>query len=215
MELKKNFNEVAKKTKTYNDLKPYLNDVVTFERCEDCEKARLSQEIINKVKAYDLKDKRVWAMFGSNDNNDFDCLQVGQAKEISFEMVEDIEFMFRNKYEDLIDCEERNLIDVNTYFYDNAYKMEKGSKDKREFICSKIFRDYKYFKICVFEVDEYLAIEGYKSDNENINNIINIAKYKFAVGKIAYETLAKYWNVYSGTVDAQTVIFFMEKDNLI
>lgn len=215
MELKKNFTEIAKKAKTYNDLKEYLEDVVSFERCDESEKVILCEELVNKINEHDFKNKRVWAMFGSNDNNDFDCLQVGQEKDIAFEIVEDVQFMFKNEYDDLIKCDEKNLIELNTYFYEKAYKRVKSSADKREFMCSKMLRDYKYFKICILDVDEYLSLEDFEAENENINNIIKIAKYKYSVGKLAYETLVKYWNVDSSIVDAQTVVFFMERDNLI
>lgn len=210
MERKKNYRN--KRVKPYKELEPFLNIVVSFKRNDNC------KDIINTIDDYNFEDNRVWALFGSNDNENWDCLQVAQTKKnISQEIKCDIEFMFENKYEDLLSqIEQKDRIIKNTTFYNGSYEMGKGSdhekkSDPRKFSYSKMYSEYKFFRICILKINEYLSFSSLKL-NEDLVNILEIAKPLYAEAKLAYDTLAKYWNMYNSGVDGQAIIIFLERD---
>lgn len=211
MERKENYSK--KRVKTYKELEHFLEIVVSFEKNDNC------KDIIDYIENYNFKDSRVWSLFGSNDNENWDCLQVAQTKKnISQEIKCDIEFMFAKKYEDLlsqIGMKER--ITKNTAFYNDSYVMGKVSdqekrSDPRKFTYSKMYSEYKYFRICILKINEYLSFSNWDLNNEDLINIVEIAKPLYAEAKLAYDTLARYWNMYKSGVDGQAIIIFLERD---
>ena len=71
--------------------------------------------------------------------------------------------------------------------------------------------EYSYFRICTLKVDEYLGLFEFTINNRNIFNMIAIAKNLYAEAMIAYELLAKYWNIYNSGVDGQAIMCFLEE----
>ena len=63
---------------------------------------------------------------------------------------------------------------------------------------------------CFLNVDKYLGIDfdnfTYKND---IERIIQICKNQYAEAKIAYQTLAVYWRLYSSGIDGQTISYLV------
>lgn len=207
--MEKNNRYKNKTIKAFDEIKEFLEPIVTFE------KGKNPENIFKELEKKDLKDKRVWALFGSNkehEEKDWECLQVAQTKkQIKKEIKMDIEFMIENTYENLLKrINQENKISKSTTFYNNAYEMERN-KDRRIYSYSKMYSEYKYFMVCTVKVDEYLGIES-NDMSEDISNIINISKYLYAEGKLAYETLAKYWNMYNSAVDGQAIMLFLERD---
>lgn len=204
MERKDNYKE--KRVRTYGELEPFLEKVVSFG------KDGRSESIINSIDRYNFGDSRVWSLFGSNDNENWDCLQVAQSKNVSKEIKCDVELMFNNKYENLLsEVDQKDRITKNTTFYSGSYEMKKGG-DRRKFSYSKMFSEYKYFRVCILKIDEYLSFSDLVPDDEDMANILKIAKPLYAEAKLAYETMAKYWVMYSSGVDGQAILLFLERD---
>lgn len=205
--MEKNKRYKNKSVKSYDELEPFLETVVSFKSNDDC------KTIINTIEKYNFKDNRVWTLFGSNDNKNWDCLQVAQTNnKILNEMKCDIKFMFDNNYKDLllkINQKDKKIKD--TTFYNDSYEMEKNS-DCRKFSYSKMRSEYKWFRICLLKINDYLSFTYLKLENNNLINILEIAKPLYAEAKLAYETLAKYWNMYNSGVDGQEIMIFLERD---
>ena len=71
--------------------------------------------------------------------------------------------------------------------------------------------DYKHFMLCLLKIDEYLRLCGFVDKNENIINMINIVKPLYAEAVIAYDMMARYWNIYSRGVDGQSIMNFLKE----
>jgi len=63
--------------------------------------------------------------------------------------------------------------------------------------------EYDELVFYALKIDEYLGIEGFESDNSNINNMIEISKACCAETMFAYETQAIYWNVFRSGVGVE------------
>lgn len=174
----------------------------------------LKQKVKEKVEG---KDYRIWVLFGKqekkHEKEEWECLQVAQTKNLIDEIIEDIGFMTGN-YDEIIEkIPEEKRITKNTAFYNNAYIMSSGAKDKRKYCYSKMAKEFNEFIICSPKIDYFImrSQEEIKTDDEN--NMISVALYPYVEAKIAYLMLAKYWNYYRSGVDCQTIMLFIEKQN--
>jgi hypothetical protein len=197
--------------KTYNELKEYLDVIFEFKASDDF------KSVLSQIDSLVVSQNRVWLLLGSNNRSDWECLQVAQTKKnIISEISEDVEFMLSYDYSKLIVelANDRRLSKPST-FYENAYEIDKdlasNNNERRKYSYSKMKEEYLYFRICILKVDEYLGLLGFTSDNDNIQNMIAIAKYLYAEAMIAYDMLAKYWNMYNSGVDGQAIMCFLEK----
>lgn len=186
--------------KGYEDLKKYFEEV-TFSKNDDSEKVK---EIFILGNMYDKK--RVWLLFGSHDNSVWECLQVAQSKNNVQSEIEDvIKFIFCD-----FNQTSENISFTNSTFYKKVCPKIANIKDNRELLYSKIGSEYDYFRICFLDVDKYLGIKPNNSINKtDIERIIQICKNQYAEAKIAFETLAVYWNKYSSGIDGQTIAYIV------
>lgn len=148
---------------------------------------------------------RVWLLFASNDKSNWVSLQVGQSKNnVAGEIEDVIKYLFF-KYEPASEF-------ANSAFYEKVCPKTTGSKDKRELLYSKIGREYKYFRICLLDVDKYLGTKPSNSNNNRTDaeRIVEICKNQYAEAKIAFATLAVYWTLYSSGIDGQTIAFMQK-----
>ena len=63
----------------------------------------------------------------------------------------------------------------------------------------------------MLNVDKYLGIV--QEENEiktDADKIVCICKNQYAEAKIAYQTLAVYWRLYSSGIDGQTITYIVE-----
>ncbi|MCM1058054.1 MAG: hypothetical protein NC517_10670 [Firmicutes bacterium] len=68
-------------------------------------------------------------------------------------------------------------------------------------------KEYKNFRICFLNVDKYLRIEPTDINKTDADRITEICKNQYAEAKIAFETLAVYWNHYRSGIDGQTIVY--------
>lgn len=163
----------------------------------------LEDDTSEKIK--EMSDlRRVWLLFASNDKSNWVSLQVGQSKNnVAGEIEDVIKYLFF-KYEPASEF-------ANSAFYEKVCPKTTGSKDKRELLYSKIGREYKYFRICLLDVDEYLEINPDSSiKRTDAERIIEICKNQYAEAKIAFATLAEYWTLYSSGIDGQTIAYMQK-----
>lgn len=201
------------KIKTYDELKAYFETALFFEADTQFE------SLVDEIRKIQFGQNRVWILFGCSEKNRWECLQVAQTKNILTELSSDIELMLSNNYTELIEKIPRDQrVHKSTTFYDDAYEidLDKANKrdEKRKYLYSKMGEEYKHFKICFLKIDEYLGLCGFTYKNENIINMINIAKPLYAEAMLAYDMQARYWNMYNSGVDGQSImVFFEEKRN--
>ncbi|KQB77453.1 hypothetical protein AB2T90_21385 [Clostridium butyricum] len=201
----------GKKVKTYEELKKYLEIVISFNKNENYE------DILKRIDNMKL-NSNVWALFGKNESGEWNCLQVANAKDIRAEIDDDVKLMFLNNYEDLVSAIASNeKVCKDSTFYMNVYEMDSKNagnrNEKRKFAYSKMKRDFSEFMVCTVKVEEYLDTANLKIHNHDLMNIIEIACSPYAEAKFAYETLAYYWNMYNSGVDGQAIMKFLEMDN--
>lgn len=188
------------KIKPINELIDYLNPIIRVDR--QSQKETLIVEL-DKLK---IKDKHVWVLYGKNDEA-WDCLQVATSKDIIGEIKSDIDYMYQNECPKLTDDNNKY---VNTQFYLEVYK---SGGNKIEYIYSKMKADYDELVFYYLDVDKYLDIRKIQSNNQDLINIVDIAKYWYAEAMFAYETQAIYWNAYRGGADMKALLLIKEQDN--
>lgn len=201
----------GKKVKTYEELKNYLEKVISFNRNENYE------DILKQISELKL-NSNVWALFGKNDFDEWHCLQVASSKYIQTEILDDVYLMFFNDYEDLIsNITSSDKVYKDSTFYREVYEMDSKNagkiNERRKFLYSKMKRDFSDFMICTLKVEKYLDTANLKIYNHDLINIIEIACSLYAEAKFAYETLAYYWNMYNSGVDGQAIMKFLENNN--
>lgn len=215
MRLKPQYKKSEERKKTYMDLQPFLREIVTFKKNESNSNVDFFNKFMKKI----FSDDRVWILFGKDDeSNEWEALQVAQTKEnIKIEIIEAIQYLFSDAYAKLTSV---NAKFIHTQFYSNSYAIPsetpRGSYNevKRKYQYSKMGNDYGEFKICVLEYMQYLQIPGEKFDNDSLKDIVAIAAPCYAEAKLAYDTLAKYWNAYKGGVDGQAIALFQERGHM-
>lgn len=187
------------RAKGYGDLKKFFSKEVTFSKNNDSENVK--QMLISK-KIYVIS--RVWLLFASHDNSTWECLQVAQSKNsVQSEIETVIKFIFCK-----LDQTSENISFTNSAFYKKVCPKVKNRKRSRELLYNKIGSEFEYFRICFLDVDKYLGIKPNNNINEtDVERIIEICKNQYAEAKIAYETLAVYWKLYSSGIDGQTIAY--------
>lgn len=197
----------------YNEVFKYFSSVIEFTKDDECESVK------KNIKEIDLSNDKVWALFGGENENNLQCLQVAYSENILSEIEEDIDFMFDKTiiYKGSVDNEE--TIIKNSKFYEHVYEIPKSSLEKevekRKYSYKNMYNSYSLFKICILDVDRYLNIEkSMRKINDDQNNIVEIAKHGYAEAKLAYETLSLYWNSYNSGIDGKTISYFLKNDEL-
>ncbi|MBO0479772.1 hypothetical protein JZO72_09045 [Vagococcus fluvialis] len=197
----------------YNEVFKYFSSVIEFTKDDECESVK------KNIKEIDLSNDKVWALFGGENENNLQCLQVACSENILSEIEEDIDFMFDKTiiYKGSVDNEE--TIIKNSKFYEHVYEIPKSGLEKevekRKYSYKNMYNSYSSFKICILDVDRYLNIEkSMRKINDDQNNIVEIAKHGYAEAKLAYETLSLYWNSYNSGIDGKTISYFLKNDEL-
>ena len=209
MKIRERYAKVNPKTLENLDINSHISNILEFSRDED------TQQVLQKIEGLDINHERVWLLCGSDDKANWDCLQVAQTKDkIVSEIYEDISFMLENNYFEMIDSSSaENQIRMNTEFYEDAYVYvandESKKNDKRKYMYSKMKEDYKYSRVYVLDVDNYLGIADMSYGNDDVMNILSIAKYLYEEAKIAYDLQARYWNKFNSGVDGQAIMWFL------
>jgi hypothetical protein len=62
----------------------------------------------------------------------------------------------------------------------------------------------------LLDVDAYLGIEKTTQKKNDTEIILDICKNQYAEAKIAYQTLAIYWRLFSSGVDGQTIQYIAD-----
>ncbi|MBQ8325541.1 MAG: hypothetical protein IJX86_00590 [Lachnospiraceae bacterium] len=203
------YSRVSKKT--YDELKDYFEIILEFDSNDDY------QCVLYKIKKLSIEQKRVWFLVGSNDQLNWECLQVAQTKEnILTEISEDVNFMLSYDYSKMVSrIPADRRIKKSSTFYENIYEIDLDSAsnidERRKYSYSKMKEEYVHFRIVLLKVDEYLGLSNFENENENVLNMIEIAKPLYAEAMLAYDMLAKYWNMYNSGVDGQAIMCFLEK----
>ena len=202
MELRDIYKELKDKNfkfKTYNDLKKYFLSEVDFSKEDDPTKIKTQ---INSGKD---NLSRVWLLFASNDKYNWDCLQVAHSKNrVRDEVKSAIEYLL-SEY----DKDSNEVAYTNSAFYKNVCPDAKG-EEYRKCLYGKIGYEYKYFRLCFLNVNKYLGIDKNQDFNTDTERIAFICKNQYAEAKIAYQTLAVYWRLYSSGIDGQTITYIVE-----
>lgn len=202
MKLREPYEQFKSKIKTYDDLKKHFSKEVIFSKNEVVDIGEIKEQIILENEVY----SRVWLLFGKKENCNWECLQVAQSKSnIENEIDTVIEFLL---------AEHNNLLKKvdykNSAFYEEVCPNV-DSKKYREYLYRKIREEYDCFCICLLNVDKYLGIV--QEENEiktDADKIVCICKNQYAEAKIAYQTLAVYWRLYSSGIDGQTITYIVE-----
>lgn len=179
----------------YNNLKKFFSQDVEF-----------SKENISKINEEKFVTSRVWLLFASDDQKDWKCLQVAHSKNgVQSEIKDVIDFLFCSANQNV-----ENISYTNSAFYEEVCpNVTKESYHK--LLYNKIGSEYKFFRICLLDVDKYLGTKQDNSSNEtDIERIIQICKNQYAEAKIAYQTLAVYWRFYSSCIDGQTIAYIVD-----
>lgn len=208
--MNRNDRYVNVQVKTYDELKAYFETVLSFEADTQFE------SLVDEISKIQSGQNRVWILFGCNEKNEWECLQVARTKNILQEIFSDVNLMLSNNYTELIEkIPGDQRVYKSTTFYDHTYEIHLGKEnnrdERRKYSYSKMGEEYKHFMICFLKIDEYLGLCGFIDENENIVNMINIAKPLYAEAMIAYDMQARYWNMYSSGVDGQSIMIFLEK----
>lgn len=197
--------------RTYDELKRYFEIILEFDALDEY------QCVLSKINNLVIEQNRVWFLVGSNDRLNWECLQVAQTKNnILTEISQDVNFILSYNYSQMVSRIPVNKkISKSSTFYEDIYEMDSdyaGNVDeRRKYFYSKMKEEYAHFRICLLKVNEYLGLCNFENDNENILNMIEIAKPLYAEAMLAYDMLAKYWNMYNSGVDGQAIMCFLEK----
>lgn len=185
------------KAKEYNDFKEFFREEIRLSLDEDKKTIKDKFENIQNK----LKSSRVWLLFASNDEKTWTCLQVAHKKyNIQGEIEEDIEFLLSRPIKNF-----KNVTYTNSAFYEKVCP-KLTDVEYRKLLYSKISNEYKYFQICLLDVDKYLKINS-NNNRTDTERIIEICKNQYAEAKIAYESLAVYWRHVSSGIDGQTISY--------
>lgn len=185
--------------KKYDDLKDYFVSELEFSK-SDTECITNSEKLF--IELYNLNSSRVWLLFASKDNSNWECLQVAQSKnQTRQEIKELLEFMNTK-------LEVKEIEYKNSAFYDKVCPYF-NDIEYRKLLYSKIFKEFKYFKISFLNVDKYLEINPNVNCDNDSERIIEICKNQYAEAKVAYQTKAKYWRCYSSGIDGQTLSYIV------
>lgn len=202
--------EWERRKKGFENLKEYFFEdwEMTFSKDDDPEKVKEKYEKFFSKKSNDIS--RVWLLFARHENgpNDlWESLQVAHSKyNVQREIEEDLKFIFCE-----FNPDKEDISFTNSAFYEKVCPNSTVKKDKRELLYSKIGSEYKYFRICFLNVDKYLGTKQNSSNNTDADRIIEICKNQYAEAKIALETLAVYWNLYSSGIDGQTIAYIRDE----
>lgn len=205
MNLRKPYSNL--KIEKYDSLKKdgfFTGEIIISKR--DFSKNDFSKNIKRQLELINKNDNssRVWLLFVSNDEKDWKCVQVAQSKENVQQEVENVTNYLQIEFKP-----PQGIEYTNSTFYEAVCPKIKG-EEYRKTLYSKIGDNYNYFKICFLNVDKYLGIDfdnfTYKND---IERIIQICKNQYAEAKIAYQTLAVYWRLYSSGIDGQTISYLV------
>jgi len=186
--------------KKYGYIKDFLLTEINFSKKND---SKILKQTMISEKKY---TSRVWLLFASNDNRNWECLQVAHSKNNVQKEVEEVI--------DLLLCQHKynlkNVSYTNSAFYEAVCPNVK-KEFYRKFLYSCIGSKYEYFRIGFLNVDKYL---GTKTDsntsNTDCDRIIQICKHQYAEAKVAYQTLAIYWRQYPSGIDGQTIAYIAE-----
>lgn len=204
MNLKREKREPYKQneSKKYEDLKRYFfeNEIIFDKLGKD----KNADKIIKNIDVEKTYLSRVWLLFASNNNKDWDCVQVAQSRK---EVRGEIEDAIINLYADFEAFEESKY--TNSVFYKNICPPTTG-KEYNKRLYSKIGSEYTYFRFCLLDVDDYLGIEKTIHKKNDAEMILDICKNQYAEAKIAYQTLAIYWRLCSSGVDGQTIQYIAD-----
>lgn len=184
----------------YSTLNCFFDMTIEFDK-----KNKKAPEVFSGIDEEKTYVSRVWLLFASNDNKKWDCLQVAQSREnVQSEIESAIELLYvKFELSDKIEYK-------NSAFYEKVCPSSK-EKDNRKLLYSKIGNEYRYFKFCLLNVDDYIGIGNQSTDNNNdAELIIDICKNQYAEAKIAYQTLAIYWRLTSSGVDGQTIQYIAD-----
>lgn len=211
MSLKDRYRNQFDNRKKYSDIKNMLDIEIEFKIAEKyC-------DVKKRINSLNEANNRVWLLFGLKDGKEWECLQVAQSKNgLLTEIVEDVEYMFTYNYENLTSkIPENKRLFKNSTFYDEIYVINKddagNQNEKRKYSYSKMASEYAEFKICILNIDKYLGLTGFAVDNDNIMNMITIAKPMYAEAMVAYDLLARYWNMYNSGIDGQAIMIFLKE----
>lgn len=184
----------------YSKFDCFLDETIEFDK-----KNKSAVELLSEIDEEKTYLSRVWLLFASNDKKTWDCVQVAQSREnVQSEIETVIEFLYM-KFESSEKIEYKN-----SAFYKNVCPYSK-EKNYRQLLYSKVGNDYRYFKFCFLNVDEYLGIENQFTDSKNdVERIVDICKNQYAEAKIAYQALAIYWRLFSSGVDGQTIQYIAD-----
>lgn len=150
------------------------------------------------------EDSRVWLLFASNNNKDWDCVQVAHSKYKVLEEIRDVLKYYKKDFNSY-----KKVIYKNSAFFESVCPNI-NNVNYREALYSKIGSEYSYFIIRFLDVDKYLGIENIDINANDVNRIIEICKNQYAEAKIAYQTLAVYWRLVSSAIDGQTVDYIVK-----
>lgn len=178
-----------KTIETINDRKyPYGCKVLKYsdlnKNCALSEVCKFNKEDIlndeNKKKIFseihkECYENNAWALLGGILDDEFICLQVASASNISKEIIADIKCM--------LPLDKNDTKSWNSKFHDNVFTVQYGW-DVR---CQK-YRDMyaRFKKFCIISIDPKIYLK-----NTDIGEY-NLVKYTEV--KYAYDTLALYWN---------------------
>ncbi len=181
--------------KKYRDLEKFFTGIeLTFNHDTD-----EPEQLVNGLAI----KSRVWLLFASNNQVDWDCVQVAHSKD---NVLAEIKYVLEH-YKKGIDAS-WNIEYKNSAFFEKVCPYINNVKS-REALYRKIGSEYSDFMIRFLDVDKYLGI---KTNNKNINDaerIIEICKNQYAEAKIAYQTLAVYWRLVSSAIDGQTMVYIV------
>ncbi len=203
MELKRIKREPYKENSVveYESLNKYFLNEIEFNRND----GKTAEKIIEEIDVEKTYVSRVWLLFASNDEKNWDCVQVAQCREnVQSEIESAIKHIYI-KFEPFAESEYKN-----SAFYENLCPPTTGNK-YHEHLYSKIGSEYIYFRICLLNVDAYLGIQQRTTNKKNdAELIIDICKNQYAEAKIAYQTLSIYWRLTSCGVDGQTIKYIAD-----
>ena len=186
----------------YDNLKQFFKEnKIEFNKLDKNKTAEIIIENIDVEKTY---VSRVWLLFASNDDENWDCVQVAQSRK---RVQVEIEDAIRNLFTNFVPLKKDEY--TNSVFYKNICPPTKG-KEYNKNLYSKIGSEYKYFRFCLLDVDAYLGIEKTTQKKNDAEIILDICKNQYAEAKIAYQTLAIYWRLLSSGVDGQTIQYIAD-----
>lgn len=201
MELRKPYKKKEYRAKGYENLEEYFfkKEEITFSKKNN------NPEKVKKEFSKKMNDiRRVWILFACHKNCSWEALQVGHSKKNVINEIEDvIKFLFCE-----FNPDSEHISFTNSAFYEKVCPKDTNKENNRKLLYSKIGSEYEYFRICFLNVDKYLGTRPNNGTNKtDVERIIEICKNQYAEAKIAFETLAVYWNLYSSGIDGQTIAY--------